>query len=155
MLRNQSGGTHASPLDIRSFEGKTKEALPSRHKPLKEANRVPKGIHFISFGTVQTDLSNKVKESLPLNNKSCHTGACDHQKQDDLLVHSHQSALTLPSKKSIKSNRFVDASSNGFAVKDSGNVTKGLPVTHPGGSANQEVSEAVKILEEFLFCGAG
>nr|QEX51150.1 zinc finger CCCH domain-containing protein 7 isoform X1 [Cymbidium ensifolium]QEX51153.1 zinc finger CCCH domain-containing protein 7 isoform X2 [Cymbidium ensifolium] len=159
MLRNQPFGTHASPLNIGSFEGKTEETVPLRHKPLKETNRIPKGIRFISFGTVQTNLSNKVKESFPVN-KSCHTGAYDQQTQDDLLVLGHQSTLTLswnslPPKKSIRSSGLVDVSSNGIAVKDSGNVTKGSPVTHLGGIAKHEVSEAAKILEEFLFCGAG
>ncbi|KAL0910129.1 hypothetical protein M5K25_021071 [Dendrobium thyrsiflorum] len=150
-LRNQPVGIHASPLDKGSFDVKTKDTLPLRHKPLKETNQVPKGIRFISFGTVQTELTNKLKESLPVN-KSCHTGAYIHEKQDNWLVYGHHSAL--PSNMSMKSAGLVDVPSNGFASKVSDNITKGSPVTHTGGTANHEVSEATKILEEFLFCGA-
>ncbi|PKU61828.1 Zinc finger CCCH domain-containing protein 7 [Dendrobium catenatum] len=150
-LRNQPVGIHASPLDKGSFDVKTKDTLPLRHKPLKETNQVPKGIRFISFGTVQTELSNKLKESFPVN-KFCHTGAYNHEKQDNWLVHGHHSAL--PSKMSMNSTGLVrDVPSIGFASKVSDNITKGSPVTHTGGTANHEVSEATKILEEFLFCG--
>ncbi|KAH0453884.1 hypothetical protein IEQ34_018208 [Dendrobium chrysotoxum] len=152
-LRNQPVGIRASPLDKGYFDVKTKDTLPLRHKPLKETNQVPKGIRFISFGTVQTELTNKLKESLPVN-KSCHTGAYNHEKQDNWLVHGHHSAL--PSKMSMKSTGLVgDVPSNGFASKVSDNITKGSPVTHTGGTANHEVSEATKILEEFLFCEKG
>ncbi|XP_020598831.1 zinc finger CCCH domain-containing protein 7 isoform X2 [Phalaenopsis equestris] len=159
-FKNQLVNSHASPLGIGPFESKTIETVPLRNKPLTDANRVPKGIRFISFGTVQTDLTNKVEKNLPVN-KSCHTGAYNnHQKQDDLLARQHKSALnllwnSLPPENSVMSGGLVaHVSSNDFAVKDSGNATKGSPAAHPGGTANDKVSEAAKILDEFLFCGA-
>ncbi|KAK8937658.1 hypothetical protein KSP40_PGU002370 [Platanthera guangdongensis] len=135
-LTNQPVRAHASPRTAGPFESSNKGNRPLGHTPLKEATQVPKGIRFLSFGTVQTDLNNKVKEKLPMK-KSGKNGACNQQRQDDLFVASSGSA----------------DSSNGFAVKNSCSITQMSSITAPG-TVNHEVSEATKILEEFLFCGA-
>ncbi|KAG0492101.1 hypothetical protein HPP92_005499 [Vanilla planifolia] len=103
-------------------------------KPLKAASQMPKGIRFLSFGTPPMDSSNKANES-----SLSKPELLSQQKQHNL------SSNSLPSLKPVMPNKSVCVSA------PFGSAINGSAATSMG-TLNHEVSEATRILEEFLFC---
>ncbi|PKA57265.1 Zinc finger CCCH domain-containing protein 7 [Apostasia shenzhenica] len=107
----------------------TKVTPPIMHKPLNEITRVPKGISFLSFGATKTNSPCKLTTHV---NKPGHMEVHNQKQQDmgfSMSACHNSSNLTMKVLETIK----------------------GSSVSSSGGTLSHEVSEATKILEEFLF----
>lgn len=128
-------------------------------KPPKIPMRIPNGIRFLSFGKGPSDSIVKHQDNLFFEERKI----LDQQNQDKLLMGGHRNGtddIGLAQKSLLKahvesnmmSGRAAHSAINTFANKNLKNDSfSSLPSVVPGSrSLQSEVSDASKILEEFL-----
>ncbi|XP_019707007.1 uncharacterized protein [Elaeis guineensis] len=145
----------STPFPIhRNMEGDT-------IKPPKIPMRIPNGIRFLSFGKGPSDSISKHQDNLL---KECKI--LDQQNQEKFLMDGHKndandrssaqkSLLKAHSESKMMSGRAANSAINPFDNKNlKNNSFSSVPSVAPGSrSLHSEVSDASKILEEFLFSG--
>ncbi|KAG1367636.1 zinc finger CCCH domain-containing protein 7 [Cocos nucifera] len=145
----------STPLPIhKNMEGGT-------IKPQKIPMRIPNGICFLSFGKGPSESISKHQDNLL---KECKI--LDQQNQEKFLMDGHnndaddigsaqKSFLKAHSESNMMSGRAAHSTINAFDNKNlKNNSFSSVPSVTPGSrSLHSEVSDASKILEEFLFSG--
>ncbi|CAL9112284.1 unnamed protein product [Musa acuminata var. zebrina] len=134
----------------------TKSVLPKQSegnlvKIAKEPMQIPNGIRFISFG-------NELLESgkLPANSLLPEKHGCSQQKPEKPLADGHKNAVFLSEKSLSKPQMEYSVSlpaTNAFSGNYSKN--KSFSIDPASRSLQSEVSDASKILDEFLFGATG